>query len=132
MPHSSTHLLIKRQKRMAVTKVALVASMMACMLITCSYGQTFLTCNQIAILLYPCVPSAIFGVSVPSLCCQGIIALNAAYRSVEDRRRACQCIKDRAARINGINYDLINEIPGICGSRCPFTIYPSTNCSAVQ
>ncbi|QCD77905.1 hypothetical protein DEO72_LG1g1533 [Vigna unguiculata] len=90
---------------MAVTKVALVASMMACMLITCSYGQTFLTC---------------------------IIALNAAYKNAEDRRRACQCIKDRAARINGINYDLINEIPGICGSRCPFTIYPSTNCSAVQ
>ena len=31
-----------------------------------------------------------------SLCCQGVYSLNAAYKSVDDRRGACQSIKDRA------------------------------------
>ncbi|ESW18876.1 hypothetical protein PHAVU_006G078400 [Phaseolus vulgaris] len=117
---------------MAVTKVALVASMMACMLLTCSYSKSTLTCDQITIWLTPCIAYAVLGGNVSSLCCQGIYSLNAAYKSGDDRRGACQCIKDRAAYIPGIDYDRVNQIPGKCGTKCPFKLYPSTNCSAVK
>ncbi|RDY07522.1 hypothetical protein CR513_08352, partial [Mucuna pruriens] len=105
------------------TKVALVASVMACMLITCSYAESTLTCDQITIWLTPCIAYAVLGGNVSSLCCQ-------AYKSGDDRRGACQCIKDRAAYIPGIDYNRVNEIPGKCGTKCPYKVYPSTNCSA--
>ena len=65
-----------------------------------------------------------------SLCCQGIYSLEAAKKTAEDRRGACQCIKDRAAYIPGIDYDRVNQIPGKCGTKCSYKLYPSTNCSA--
>ncbi|KAK7333119.1 hypothetical protein VNO80_29882 [Phaseolus coccineus] len=117
---------------MAVTKVALVATMIACMLITCSYSKSTLTCDQITIWLTPCIAYAVLGGNVSSLCCQGIYSLEAAKKSGEDRRGACQCIKDRAAYIPGIDYDRVNEIPEKCGTKCSYKVYPSTNCSAVQ
>ncbi|KAG4920480.1 hypothetical protein AAZX31_18G052000 [Glycine max] len=116
---------------MAVNKVTLVASVMACMLITCSYAESTLSCDQITIWLTPCIPYGVLGGNVSSLCCQGVYSLNAAYKSAEDRRGACQCIKDRAACIPGIDYTRVNQVGPRCGSKCPFKVYPSTNCSAV-
>ncbi|BAT88239.1 Non-specific lipid-transfer protein [Vigna angularis] len=117
---------------MAVSKLALVASMMACMMITSSNGESTLTCDQVTVWLLPCIPYGIFGGNVTSLCCEGVYSLNAAYKSGEDRRGACQCIKDRAALIPGMDYNHVNEVPGRCGTKCPFKVYPSTNCSAVK
>ncbi|KAL2333072.1 hypothetical protein Fmac_014285 [Flemingia macrophylla] len=117
---------------MAVTKVALVASLMACMLITYSYSTATLTCDQVTVWLTPCIPYAVMGGNVSSLCCQGVYSLNAAYKNGDDRRSACQCIKDRAALIPGIDYNRVNQVPVRCGTKCPYKVYPSTNCSAVK
>ncbi|KAK7302108.1 hypothetical protein RJT34_12988 [Clitoria ternatea] len=114
---------------MAVTKVTLVASLMACMLMAYPYAEQTLTCDQVTIWLTPCIPYGVMGGNVSSLCCQGIYSLNAAYKNGDDRRGACQCIQDRAAYIPGLDYNRINEIPGKCGTKCPYKVYPTTNCS---
>ncbi|XP_061356957.1 non-specific lipid-transfer protein 1-like [Gastrolobium bilobum] len=117
---------------MAVTKVALVAAVMICMLIAGSHAEANLTCDQVTIWLTPCISYAVLGGSVSPMCCQGIHSLNAAYKNADDRRGACQCIKDKAAYILGIDYNRVNAIPGKCGTKCPYKVYPSTDCSKVK
>ena len=114
---------------MAVSMVALIAAVMACMLIAGSHAKATLTCDQVTIWLTPCISYAVMGGSVAPLCCQGIYSLNAAYKNGDDRRGACQCIKDKAAYIPGIDYNRVNAIPGLCGTKCPYKVYTTTNCS---
>ena len=113
---------------MAVTKVAL-AVLMAFMLVSASHAEATLTCDQVTMWLTPCISYAVLGGSVSPLCCQGVNSLNAAYKTADDRRGACQCIKDKAAYIPGIDYERVNAIPGKCGTTCPYKVYPSTDCS---
>ncbi|XP_054799549.1 non-specific lipid-transfer protein 1-like [Prosopis cineraria] len=119
---------------MRASKVVL-AIVMACMMIP---GSTFvqaegnLTCDQVTIWLTPCISYAVLGGDVSPLCCQGVHSLNAAYKTADDRQGACQCIKDKAAYIPGINYDRVNKIGHNCGSNCPFKVYPTTDCSKVK
>lgn len=110
----------------------LLAIVMACMLIRGSVvvqGEGNLTCIQVTMWLTPCISYGVLGGEVPSMCCQGVHSLNAAYKTRDDRRGACQCIKDGAACIPGLNYDRINQIGHKCGSNCPFKVYPTTDCS---
>ena len=113
---------------MAMAKVALVASVMAFMLIVGSHSQATLTCDQLTLWLTSCISYAVIGGSVSPLCCQGIHSLNAAYKNGDDRRSACQCIKDKAAYIPGIDYNRVNTIPGLCNTTCPYKVYPTTDC----
>ena len=112
-----------------MAKVALVASVMAFMLIVGSHSQATLTCDQVTLWLTPCISYAVMGGSVSPLCCQGIHSINAAYKNGDDRRSACQCIKDKAAYIPGIDYNRVNAIAGLCGTTCPYKVYPTTDCS---
>lgn len=88
-----------------------------------------LTCEQVTKWLTPCISYGVFGGTVSPECCQGIKDLNAAYYTKDDIRAACTCIHDRAALIPGLDYDRINDIPGLCGTTCPYKVYPSTDCS---
>ncbi|XP_028804920.1 non-specific lipid-transfer protein 1-like [Neltuma alba] len=114
-------------------KVA-VALVMACMLIGASFVEVEgnLTCDQVTIWLTPCISYAVLGGDVSPLCCQGVHSLNAAYKTADDRRGACQCIKDKAANIPGINYDRVNQVGPKCSSNCPYKVYPTTDCSKVK
>nr|KYP44526.1 Non-specific lipid-transfer protein 1 [Cajanus cajan] len=115
---------------MAVSRVELVGLVMACMLMTYSYSESTLTCDQVTIWLSPCIPYAVMGGNVSALCCQGVYDINKAYKNGDDRRAACQCIKDKAAYIPGINYNRVNKVASKCGTKCPYKVYPTTNCSA--
>ncbi|XP_019418995.1 PREDICTED: non-specific lipid-transfer protein 1-like [Lupinus angustifolius] len=117
---------------MGVIKVTLVATIMACMVIIGSHAEATVTCEQVTIWLTPCISYAVLGGNVSSLCCQGVHSLNAAYKNGDDRRGSCQCVKDRAALIPGIDYNRVNEIGEKCGSKCPYKVYPTTDCSKVK
>ncbi|XP_050109345.1 non-specific lipid-transfer protein 1-like [Malus sylvestris] len=91
-----------------------------------------ITCGEVVAWLTPCIPFGVFGGTVPPDCCKGIKELNAAQNTTMDRRIACSCIQEGAAAIPGINYDRINTLGDVCGSPCPYKVYPSTNCSAVS
>ncbi|XP_024156622.1 non-specific lipid-transfer protein 1 [Rosa chinensis] len=81
------------------------------MLVTTPYvSNATITCGEVTTLLTPCIPFGVFGGVVPPDCCAGIKGLNAAKKTTEDRRTACTCIQEGAARIPGIDYDRINML----------------------
>lgn len=107
--------------------VAAVAFMLATALGRVSASN--ITCEQVTNWLMPCIGYGVFGGTVPPECCKGLKELIAAKHTQEDRRVSCHCIQDGAAKIPGIDYDRINNLPGLCGTSIPYKIYPSTNCS---
>ncbi|KAH7542824.1 non-specific lipid-transfer protein 1 [Ziziphus jujuba] len=117
--------------KFAVREMALVV-VIACMLVSASprVGAT-ITCLQVTNWLTPCISYGVMGGTVAPECCTGIHELNAAYKTTEDIRKACSCVKDGAAMIPGLDYDRINEIPGKCNTKCPYKVYPDTDCSKV-
>ncbi|PON37680.1 Lipid transfer protein/Par allergen [Parasponia andersonii] len=112
-------------------QVALVAALMLLAAPSRVDAASNITCEQVTTWLTPCISYGVFGGTVAPECCQGIKDLNAAYHTKDDIRAACTCIQDGAAMIPGIDYDRINNIPGLCGTSCPYKVYPSTNCSKV-
>ncbi|GMN23365.1 hypothetical protein TIFTF001_000106 [Ficus carica] len=115
---------------MANIKFAVLVTLLALALAAANIrGDATLTCEQVTEWLTPCIPYGVYGGTVAPECCSGIYKLNAAYKSNDDIRAACTCIQDGAAAIPLLDYDRINEIPGLCGTSCPYKVYPSTNCS---
>ncbi|MFQ6664776.1 hypothetical protein Gotur_031766 [Gossypium turneri] len=88
-----------------------------------------ITCEQVTYLLIPCISYGVFGGTVAPSCCTGIKTLDAAAKTTEDRRKKCNCIKEGAAKIPGLNYDRVNEIPAKCGTTCPYKVTPDVDCS---
>ncbi|XP_022728711.1 non-specific lipid-transfer protein 1-like [Durio zibethinus] len=88
-----------------------------------------ITCEQVTYFLIPCISYGVFGGTVDPNCCTGIKTLDAAAKTMEDRRKKCNCVKEGAARIPGLNYDRVNEIPGKCGITCPYKVTPDVDCS---
>ncbi|CAN1179990.1 Non-specific lipid-transfer protein [Linum perenne] len=82
-------------------------------------AETAITCGQVTTLL---------GI-VPPGCCSGLAQLDTAEKTTEDLRTACRCVVDGAAGIPGLNYDRVNELPGLCNTACPYKVYPDTDCS---
>ncbi|XVF05856.1 hypothetical protein REPUB_Repub05bG0209100 [Reevesia pubescens] len=91
-----------------------------------------LTCEQVTNYLIPCIGYGVFGGIVPPTCCSGIKTLDAAAKTMEDRRKKCNCVKEGAERIPGLNYDRVNEIPGKCGTTCPYKVTPDVDCSNTE
>ncbi|XP_052300986.1 non-specific lipid-transfer protein 1-like isoform X5 [Citrus sinensis] len=77
-------------------------------------AATTITCEQVTIWLTPCISYGVLGGAVQPACCEGIRALNAASKTTEDRRTQCNCVKEGAARIPGLDYDRVNMLPDIC------------------
>ena len=109
-----------------VTFMVLLVSMAAS---TPYVTKATITFGEVTALLTPCIPYGVLGGIVPPGCCAGIKGLNAAQNTTEDRRTACTCIQQGAAGIPGIDYDRINMLGDLCGSKCPYKVYPSTDCS---
>ena len=110
-------------------QVAVVVVLMLAVAPSSAKAEANITCEQVTNWLTPCISYGVFGGTVTPECCQGIKDLNAHYYTKDDIRAACQCVQDGAAMIPGIDYDRINQIPGLCGTSCPYKVYPSTDCS---
>ncbi|KAL5580529.1 hypothetical protein UlMin_012971 [Ulmus minor] len=110
---------------------AVLVVVLVCLLVVAPGAEAAVTCEQVTNWLTPCISYGVFGGTVLPACCEGIKELNNSYQTKEDIRESCSCIQDGAARIPGIDYDRINQIPGLCGTTCPFKVYPSTDCSKV-
>ncbi|KAE8695002.1 Non-specific lipid-transfer protein [Hibiscus syriacus] len=106
---------------------------LACVMVLCLVVGTPLagaiTCGQVTTSLAPCIVYLRSGGNVPPGCCKGIRDLNSAATSTPDRKTACNCIKNAAGSIPGINYNLASGLPGKCGVNIPYKISPSTDCN---
>lgn len=108
--------------------VLLVSTMLAAMAIP-HHVNAAITCEQVTYYLTPCIGYGVFGGTVAPACCTGIKTLLAAAKTTEDLRKKCNCVKEGAARIPGLNYDRVNEIPGKCGTTSPYKVTPDVDCS---
>lgn len=115
-----------------ILKVAFMAALIVSMLMggrRINSVDAKITCEQVTIWLTPCIGYGVTGGVVPASCCQGIRALSAASNTTEDHRADCNCVKEGAAKIPGLDYDRVNELPGICGSNCPYKLTHDLDCS---
>ncbi|CAN0879559.1 Non-specific lipid-transfer protein Cor a 8.0101 [Linum grandiflorum] len=91
-----------------------------------------ITCMQVMGSLSPCIYYLVGGGEVSAPCCDGVRALNNAAVTTVDRRQACQCLKNAAAGVPGLQAPLARSLPGKCGVHVPYEISPDTNCNSVQ
>ncbi|KAE8099025.1 hypothetical protein FH972_017041 [Carpinus fangiana] len=106
----------------------LVCTVLLCMMVAAPIAQASLTCPQIKGNLTPCLIYLKNG-GVPSVpCCKGVRAVNDASRTTPDRQSACNCLKDTARSVAGLNPNLAAGLPSKCGVNIPYKISPSTNC----
>ncbi|XP_059431089.1 non-specific lipid-transfer protein 1-like [Corylus avellana] len=118
--------------KFAAFKKAYTIVVIVCMLMANSDVEASLSCPEITTLLAPCIPYAIIGGAVPTVCCKAVTTLDDASNTVEEDRAACSCIMSGLSLIPGINYDLVSTLPEKCNHTCPYTITATTDCSKVQ
>ena len=111
----------------------LACVVVVCLVVGATLAQGAITCGQVTSSLAPCMMYLRSnGGAVPPGCCNGIKSLNAAAQTTPDRQAACNCIKNAAGTISGINYNLASGLPGKCGVSIPYKISPSTDCKSVK
>ncbi|CAN0901713.1 Non-specific lipid-transfer protein Cor a 8.0101 [Linum grandiflorum] len=111
-------------------KAAVCSLLLACSLIAIApYVKAEISCPLITIQLTPCIPYGVLGGEVPEACCQGVKDSQALVKTTEDLREKCQCVKDGAAGIPGLNYTRVNELPAKCGTKELYVVSPNTDCS---
>ncbi|TVU43483.1 hypothetical protein EJB05_09958 [Eragrostis curvula] len=90
------------------------------------------TCADVNSSLRPCV-GYLTGeeAAPPAECCAGVKSLRTLPAGTAERRQACECVKQAAARYQGLNADAVRDLPGKCGSPLPFPISLSFDCSSI-
>ena len=113
----------------AVMKLALVA--LLCIVVAVPVAQA-ITCGQVSQSVAPCFSYVKSGGAVPAACCNGIRSLNSQAKTTKDRQDTCNCLKNAAGSIPGLNPSLAAGLPGKCGVSVPYKISTSTNCATVK
>jgi hypothetical protein len=118
-------------KFVAFKKAYTIVHLIGCIMLMAadSHVDASLSCAEITTLLAPCIPYAIIGGTVPTVCCEAITTLDDNSNTVEEDRAACSCIMSGLSLIPGINYDLVSTLPEKCNHTCPYTITATTDCS---
>ena len=95
-----------------------------------SLSEATITCDRVASDLMPCVGyiTGPTGAKPPPACCDGAKALVAEATTPEDRKAACECLK-QAAAIFQFNYQNAHDLPNYCNIQLPFEITPDLDCN---
>lgn len=110
--------------------IAVVAAVLLAFAATTS--EAAISCGQVSSAIGPCLSYARGQGSAPSAgCCSGVRSLNSAARTTADRRAACNCLKNAARGISGLNAGNAASIPSKCGVSIPYSISTSTDCSRI-
>uniref|UniRef100_A0A7N0V0L1 Non-specific lipid-transfer protein n=1 Tax=Kalanchoe fedtschenkoi TaxID=63787 RepID=A0A7N0V0L1_KALFE len=73
-----------------------------------------------------CVPY-LSGGALSETCCEGLKSLKKITPTKADRQKACQCLKDAAARVL-VKIESDAELPGKCGVETGIPISPQIDC----
>ncbi|AES87466.2 Lipid transfer protein [Medicago truncatula] len=115
---------------MASMKVACVVLMM-CMIVA-PMADAAISCGTVTSALGPCIGYLKGGPGPSPACCGGVKRLNGAAATTPDRQAACNCLKQAAGAISGLNTAAASALPGKCGVNIPYKISTSTNCATVR
>ncbi|KAL0914928.1 hypothetical protein M5K25_015320 [Dendrobium thyrsiflorum] len=110
-----------------------VVFMLSFLLVSCFLRDAAaITCGQVVSAVSPCLSYLRTGGSPPPACCSGVKGLNSAARTTPDRQAACNCLKQIAGSVPGLNLGLARGLPGKCGVNVGYPISTSTDCSKVH
>ncbi|XP_062196394.1 non-specific lipid-transfer protein 1-like [Phragmites australis] len=118
-------------KRSAVAAAVVVALAAVVFLLAAARpGQGAVTCADVDADLRPCV-GYVTGkeAAPPAECCAGVKSIRAMPSGTAERRLACECVKQAAARYKGLDTDAIRDLPAACGSQLPFPLRLDFDCS---
>jgi hypothetical protein len=92
-------------------------------------GNAF-DCEQAKTSVYPCGMFLIGVAAEPSTsCCSGVEKLKSSTPTVDDRRAACECLKEAASHYPFLREDLAASLPKLCNVDISFTISRNIDCN---
>ncbi|KAE8099022.1 hypothetical protein FH972_017038 [Carpinus fangiana] len=115
----------------SIVLIRLTCMVLMCMMACAPLAQASISCNQVVGSLASCityVKSTKGRGAVPSACCRGISSVNSSAKTTADRQAVCECLKNAASAVSGVDPSLIAGLPGKCKVRIPYKISTSTNC----
>jgi hypothetical protein len=113
---------------MASMKVACVVLLMC--IVIAPMAEAGISCGAVSGTLAQCITYLKGTIPSPSqACCAGVKRLNAAATTTPDRQAGCNCLKQAAGAISGLNTNNAGALPGKCGVSIPYKISTSTNCA---
>ncbi|KAK2389455.1 hypothetical protein P8452_27161 [Trifolium repens] len=115
---------------MANMKVACVVLLMC--IVIAPMAEAGISCGTVSGTLTQCITYLRGGPGPSPACCAGVKRLNAAARTTPDRQTACNCLKQAAGAISGLNTNNAGALPGKCGVSIPYKISTSTNCATIR
>uniref|UniRef100_A0A0E0F1U9 Non-specific lipid-transfer protein n=1 Tax=Oryza meridionalis TaxID=40149 RepID=A0A0E0F1U9_9ORYZ len=92
-------------------QLVLVALVAALLLAGPHATMAAISCGQVNSAVSPCLSYARGGSGPSAACCSGVRSLNSAATTTADRRTACNCLKNVAGSISGLNAGNAASIP---------------------
>ncbi|RZC63035.1 hypothetical protein C5167_024806 [Papaver somniferum] len=94
-----------------------------------SEGQQLL-CTPVLDSITPCIDYAFTGgQTVPQQCCDNIKKIST---TKDDRQQVCQCAKNLAPMVPGLNYENVGNILKKCGVDVSLKISPEIDCAKLN
>ena len=88
------------------------------------------SCADVDENLRPCVGYVTGKEAAPAAeCCAGVKRIRAMPSGTADRRQACECVKQAAAKYQPLNADAIRDLPAQCGAPLPFPLTLNFDCT---
>ncbi|CAO2186835.1 unnamed protein product [Urochloa humidicola] len=115
-----------------IAAAAMVAAVAFLVIMAAKPGEGAVTCAAVDANLLPCV-GYVTGkeAAPPGECCAGVKRIRAMPSNTAERRQACECVKQAAARFPGLNADAIASLPTQCGAPLPFPLTLNFDCTTI-
>lgn len=114
---------------MASKKFACVVVVMCMVVLGALVSEAAISCGEISTRLAPCLPFLLGGLGPSGLCCDGVKTVNDTASTTPDLQATCNCLKDLAAGVSGLNLGNAEALPSKCNVDVHYKISPSTDCS---
>ncbi|XP_054783432.1 non-specific lipid-transfer protein 1-like [Prosopis cineraria] len=114
----------------ALVKVACLAVL--CVALIGAPMADAITCGQVTSSLAPCLSYLQKGGSPSAACCNGIKSLASGARTTADKQAVCNCLKQAAGTVSGVNNKNAQNLPSACKVNIPYKISTSTNCASIK
>ncbi|CAL5004229.1 unnamed protein product [Urochloa decumbens] len=114
----------------AAAMVAAVAFLV--MVMAARPAEGAVTCAEVDASLLPCV-GYLTGkeAAPPGECCAGVKRIRVMPSGTAERRQACECVKQAAAKFPGLNANAIASLPTQCGAPLPFPLTLNFDCTTM-
>lgn len=124
----ATWLIPSKTNKMALKAATIICALLIAYVV--ANPSEAITCMDVDMCVAPCMSYLTGAESSPSAaCCEGVKRLKSLPSSTDEKRFACNCVKQAASKIADIKDDAIKGLPTACGTPLPFPISLQFDCS---